>query len=179
MPVPNQNIITIHRDMPQSNFLQIKNEHWPSMLKNTHDTYAFALYMYFASNANGYRLEISPEAIANAIGMPRSTYYKKFDLLQEKGYIISIGKNSFAFYEVPQKQNQSSGSPSENQNNLPERIVRPQHEQKNLSQEFANSSCEQNCSSENKEINNRYIINDIDNANNTRQSQKPKEAFIF
>ena len=40
MPVPNQNIIVIHRDMPKKDFLQIKNEHWQDLIKSTGDPYA-------------------------------------------------------------------------------------------------------------------------------------------
>lgn len=159
MSVSNQNLIIIHREMPNTNFLQIKNENWQGMLKSTHDTHAFALYLYFASNANNYKLEISPQAIENAIGMPRSTYYKKFQLLQEKGYIIQIGKNLYSFYETPQKQTQNCGCPPTEQQNLPQKKICLQNEQ--------------NCLPNNIEIDNIY---NIDNINIDKQ--QPSE-FIF
>ena len=60
------------------------------------------LYMYLASNANNYSLALSPAAIQQAIGMPRSTYRDQFCKLVSKGYLIQTGGNTFSFYEVPQ-----------------------------------------------------------------------------
>ena len=59
------------------------------------------LYLYFASNANGYALALSPAAIRQAIGMARSTYQDQLLKLIDKGYLIPTGANSFDFYEVP------------------------------------------------------------------------------
>ena len=179
MPVPNQNIMIIHRQMPEKNFLQIKNENWQGMLRDTKDTFALALYLYFAGNADNYKLEVSPQAIENAIGMARSTYYKKFSLLQEKGYIIQRGKNLFEFYEIPQKQTQNCGCPPTKQQNLPERKSSLQDEQSNLCEKFNSSSQEQNCSADNIEIDNKYTYK-IDILDIDRKEQKPEsEKFIF
>ena len=172
MPVPNQNIIVIHRDMPKKDFLQIKNEHWQDLIKSTGDPYALALYLYFASNADNYRLEISPQAIENAIGMPRSTYYKKFSILQEKGYIIKRGNNLYEFFEVAQEQTKNCGCPPTKQQNLPERKGSLQDEQSNLCERFCSSSQEQNRSADNIEINNRYI-DKINIINSDRKEQQP------
>lgn len=60
------------------------------------------LYMYLASNANNYNLALSPAAIQQATGMPRSTYRDQFCKLVSKGYLIQTGGNTFSFYEVPQ-----------------------------------------------------------------------------
>lgn len=170
--VPNQNIIIIHRQYPKKDFLQIKNENWQNMIKECKDYYALALYLYFASNADNFKLAISPAAIENAIGMARSTYYKKFALLVEHGYIIEKGENSYEFYEVPQQRNIVSGS-------LQERQSSPPHKQDSLLQEQQNLFQRQECSHDNIEINNTYKdkTNIIDN--NT-QSQKQRETeFIF
>lgn len=59
------------------------------------------LYLYFASNANGYTLALSPTAIRNTIGMPPSTYHENLPKLIKKGYLIPTGTNSFDFFEVP------------------------------------------------------------------------------
>ena len=97
---PNQNTIVIHREMPKSDFLQIKNENWQTMIKETQDYYAFVLYLYFAANANGYTFALSPAAITEATGLPRSTYYKKLEFLKEKGYIVEGKGKTLHFYEV-------------------------------------------------------------------------------
>ena len=59
------------------------------------------LYLYLASNANGYTLALSPAAIREAIGMPRSTYQDQILKLIDKGYLIQSTGNGFDFYEVP------------------------------------------------------------------------------
>lgn len=134
MSVPNQNIIVIRRDYPKKDFLQIKNENWQNVLKQTQEDYpALALYLYLASNANNYRLELSPQAIQNAIGMPKSKYYKKMRLLKEKRYIIEKQGNVLEFYVVPQKQSVKSGLP-EKQQNLSAAQQNPQQRQDSLPQ---------------------------------------------
>lgn len=170
MSVPNQNFIVIHRDYPKKDFLQIKNENWQNVLKQTQEDYpALALYLYLASNANNYRLELSPQAIQNAIGMPRSTYYKKMQLLKEKGYIMEKQGNVLEFYEVPQKQSVKSGLP-EKQQNFSEEQQNPQQRQDSLPQK-------QNLPQQNIEINNTYTDNK-DNTDTTTNSSKIN-AFIF
>lgn len=150
---PNQNTIVIHREMPKSDFLQIKNENWQNMIKETHDYFAFVLYLYFASNANGYVLALSPKAIENATGLARSTYYKKLQLLIDKGYVEVRGKNELHFYEVPQERKEKEksvcGSLPREQENLAD-------EHENLAQRQAPLSQEQNSSQANIEIDNKY-----------------------
>ncbi|MBE6746145.1 MAG: hypothetical protein E7558_01660 [Ruminococcaceae bacterium] len=59
------------------------------------------LYLYLASNANGYTLALSPAAIRRDIGMARSTYHDQFHILVDKGYLVPINGNTFEFFEVP------------------------------------------------------------------------------
>ena len=171
MSVPNQNIIIIHREYPKRDFLQIKNDNWHNMLHQTNVDYpALALYLYLASNKDDYKLELSPQAIQNAVGMPRSTYYKKLQLLKEKGYIIEKQGNVLEFYEVPQEQNNAKSGLPQKQENLFEKQQNPQQRQDSLSQR-------QNCPQRNREIDNTYS----DNKNNTHtytKSQK-ENGFTF
>ena len=73
--------------------------------------HALMLYLYFASNANGYTLALSPAAIRQAIGMPRSTYQDQILKLIDKGYLIETGANSFDFYEVPKPRHGNNQKP--------------------------------------------------------------------
>jgi hypothetical protein len=62
------------------------------------------LYLYLASNADGFMLALSPVAIRQAVGMPPSTYRDQFVKLIDKGYLIQRGNsNTFDFYETPQR----------------------------------------------------------------------------
>lgn len=98
--VPNQRVVTIHREPAKSDFLGIKNENWMYAARDL-GAHALKLYLYFASNANGYTLALSPAAVRQAIGMARSTYQDQIDNLIAKGYLVQSGANSFDFYEVP------------------------------------------------------------------------------
>lgn len=70
---PNQRMVKIHREPFKSDFLGIKNENWQAAARDLRP-HALLLYFYLASNANNYSLALSPAAVHEAIGMPRSTY---------------------------------------------------------------------------------------------------------
>ncbi|MBQ3135031.1 MAG: hypothetical protein IJB75_04390 [Oscillospiraceae bacterium] len=99
--VPNQRVVTIHREPAKSDFLGIKNENWMSAARDL-GAYSTLLYLYLASNANGYSLALSPAAVRSAVGMARSTYHDQFEKLVDKGYLVQTGGNGFDFFEVPQ-----------------------------------------------------------------------------
>ena len=101
--VPNQRLIAIHRERAASDFLGIKNSNWQAAARDL-GAHALMLYLYFASNANGFMLALSPAAIRQAVGMPPSTYRDQFVKLIDKGYLIQRGEsNTFDFYETPQR----------------------------------------------------------------------------
>ena len=101
--VPNQRVVAIHRERASSDFLGIKNEHWQAAARDL-GAHALMLYLYFASNANGYTLALSPAAIRQAIGMAASTYRDQFLKLVDKGYLVQRGSgNTYDFYETPQR----------------------------------------------------------------------------
>ena len=73
--------------------------------------HALMLYLYFASNANGFTLALSPAAIRQAVGMPQSTYRDQFTKLIDRGYLVRRGNgNTYDFYETPQRVTHSEGS---------------------------------------------------------------------
>lgn len=98
--VPNQRTITVHRQELEKDFLGIKNENWQYAARDL-GPHGLRLYLYLAANADGYRFALSPAAIREAVGMPRSTYHDQFKVLEDKGYLIYKGGSSFDFYEVP------------------------------------------------------------------------------
>ena len=101
--VPNQRLIAIHRERAASDFLGIKNCHWQAAARDL-GAHALMLYLYFASNANGFMLALSPAAIRQAVGMPSSTYRDQFLKLIDKGYLVRRGdSNTYDFYETPQR----------------------------------------------------------------------------
>lgn len=99
--VPNQRIVTIHREKAKSDFLGIKNENWQYAARDL-GAHSLMLYLYLAANADGYTLALSPAAIRETIGMARSTFYDQFLKLVQKGYLVPSSTNGFEFFEVPQ-----------------------------------------------------------------------------
>ena len=101
--VANQRLVEIHRERATSDFLGIKNISWQSAARDL-GAHALMLYLYFASNANGFKLALSPAAIRQAVGMPASTYRDQFVKLLDKGYLVQRGNsNTYDFYETPQR----------------------------------------------------------------------------
>ena len=101
---PNQKIVNIHRESAKSDFLGIKNENWQTAARDL-GAHAIMLYLYLAANADGFNLALSPAAVSQAIGMPRSTYHDQFKKLVDRGYIVQGCGNSFNFFEKPQTSN--------------------------------------------------------------------------
>ena len=97
---PNQRCVTIHREPAKSDFLGIKNINWQFAACDLRP-HAFLLYLYFAANADHYELAFSPEAVYQAVGMPRSTVRDQIKILIAKGYLVERSSNRFDFYEVP------------------------------------------------------------------------------
>ena len=100
--VPNQRIVTIHRERASADFLGIKNRHWQAAARDL-GAHALLLYLYFAANANGFTLALSPAAIRQTIGMPPQTYRDQFLKLIDKGYLVQRGNGNYDFYEIPQR----------------------------------------------------------------------------
>ena len=101
--VPNQRLVAIHRERVASDFLGIKNSSWQAAARDL-GAQALMLYLYFASNANGFMLALSPAAVRQATGMPPSTYRDQFPKLLDRGYLVQRGdSNTYDFYETPQR----------------------------------------------------------------------------
>ena len=100
---PNQRVITINREPARADFLGIKNENWQAAARDL-GAHALMLYLYLAANADGYKLALSPAAISQAIGMPRSTYHDQFTKLINRGYLVEKSGNGYDFFEVPQSR---------------------------------------------------------------------------
>lgn len=109
---PNQRTIKIHREAARRDFLGIKNENWQAAARDL-SAHSLMLYLYLASNADGYNIALSPVAVRQAIGMARSTYHDQFHRLVDKGYLIPASGNTFEFYEVPQTAAQTKNEVSE------------------------------------------------------------------
>lgn len=108
---PNQRTIKVNREIARRDFLGIKNDNWQAAARDL-GAHALMLYMYLASNADGYSLALSPVAVRQAIGMARSTYHDQFHKLVDKGYLVPSTGNTFEFYEAPKTAAQTKNEVS-------------------------------------------------------------------
>ena len=169
--VANQRVVRIHRQRASSDFLGIKNANWQYAARDL-GAFALMLYLYFAANADGFNLALSPTAIRQAIGMPPQTYRDQFLKLIDKGYLVQSGNgNTYDFYEVPQTR-----APHTNENENEENAT--------CAFECATDGFEkpqgvENATTDSREIN----INNIDNIDNAaivkQVSQSTGSNFDF
>ena len=105
--VPNQKLVTIHRiPLNKGNgFLGINKSSFEKALRKmgSRNYACFTLYLWLLANSNGYQFGLSPEAIENQIGMPKSTVRDLVNRLIKYGYLIrkEEGSNRYDFYEDP------------------------------------------------------------------------------
>lgn len=140
---PNQRVVKVHREAAKSDFLGIKNENWQAASRDL-GAHALQLYLYLASNADGYNLALSPVAVRQAIGMARSTYHDQFHKLVDKGYLVPSRGNTFEFYEVPKSAAQLQKALSDD----------GQHIEECPNDDIPNTNDVQGISAEDIEINN-------------------------
>lgn len=66
---------------------------------------AFKLYLYLLSNQDKYIDDFSPQHFSNDFGVSADRCRKVFEQLEEVGYLVKTGSNTYSFYEEPQKKN--------------------------------------------------------------------------
>ena len=121
MSVPNQKIIRIEKDKYQSRFLQIGDEQWKKAFQSMRPT-VFGLYLYLASNKEGYLLELSAAAVEREIGIKKTAYHTALKDLEEKGYLKKEQGNTYAFSPSPKFANTNSAIANSADTNLDVRI---------------------------------------------------------
>ncbi len=164
---PNQKTVHINRATLNRNdgFLGINNANWKRAAR-TLGAHAFMLYIYLASNKDGYTLALSPSAIQQEIGMARSTYHDQLRKLQSLGFLVYEDGKGWQFYEVPQSDTRIQTvrvSVTENESKCP----------------TADLSCTDpatKCPQDNREINNKREKNI---KNSARVSSPLGEGFDF
>ena len=117
MSVPNQKIIRIEKDKYQSRFLQIGDEQWKKAFQTMKPT-VFGMYLYLASNKDGYLLELSAAAVEREIGIKKTAYHTALKDLEEKGYLKKEQGNTYAFSPSPKFANANSANANSASTNL-------------------------------------------------------------
>lgn len=102
----NQNIYQINREFPKAganrSFLTIYCDNVYNAFQNLSGEAAIKLYIYLASNKDGYNLNFSPKHFATTCGMSEASARAAAKQLVEKGYLVQDANNHYQFYEVPQ-----------------------------------------------------------------------------
>lgn len=96
MSYSNQKILRIVKSKYEREFLQVGITEWQNAYKELTPS-AFAIYLYLASNADGFCLELSQKAIENSLGIKKTAYFEAVKQLESKGYIQPISGNMFYF----------------------------------------------------------------------------------
>lgn len=101
---PNQKVIVIQKKKYQNNFLQIGNEEWVEA-SNTLKASSFRIYLYLASNCDGFEMGLSQKAIEEKLNIKKTAYYDSVKELEEKGYITLMCGNRYLFHTTPFRKN--------------------------------------------------------------------------
>ena len=102
---PNQKVIHINKNKYSANFLQIGINEWQQAYKELKPS-TFAIYLYLASNADGFDLALSQQAIENSLGIKKTAYHTAIKELKERGYIQIIQGNVEVFFTAPVRKNE-------------------------------------------------------------------------
>lgn len=102
---PNQKVIHINKNKYSANFLQIGINEWQQAYKELKPS-TFAIYLYLASNADGFDLALSQQAIENSLRIKKTAYHTAIKELKERGYIQVIQGNVEAFFTTPVRKNE-------------------------------------------------------------------------
>ena len=97
---PNQKVIHINKNKYTANFLQVGIDEWQTAFKRFTPS-AFAVYLYLASNADGFDLALSQKAIDNALGIKKTAYHSAIEALKKEGYIEVLQGNIEVFHTAP------------------------------------------------------------------------------
>ena len=104
--MPNQKTVIITKDSYKSDFLQIGIAEWQEASKILTPA-AFKLYLYLASNANGFKLAPSQVAVEIALSISKSSYHRAVKELEEKGY-LQLDRGNTYFFQCSSPKNRTN-----------------------------------------------------------------------
>lgn len=96
----NQKVFHINRSKYNKDFLQISIKEWKQAFNDMPKS-VFGLYLYLSSNADGYNLALSYEAVKKELGISKSSYDAAVDKLKELNYLVLHKGNIYNFYTTP------------------------------------------------------------------------------
>ena len=172
---PNQKIIHINKKSYKSNFLQVGIEEWQEAFQQLKPS-TFAVYLYLASNADGFDLALSQKAVEKALNIKKTAYHSAIAELKEKGYIGTMQGNIDYFFTSPVRK---CGLTEDSAN--ADREVRKNGQecpQTRIGESAKTDSGVRKNDREIDKINNINKINNIDNAVFSSEVENPNSANI-
>ena len=200
MSVPNQLTVKIQKPQYKEKFLQIGIDEWIYASKKFPPA-TFKLYLYLAGNKDNYSLELSQQAVENAIGIKKTAYHDGLNELKDAGYLKLLKGNFWSFSpKVPEEEKEKGNSVNANtESPIEVNISKPEEttitifdsqpkedfsadaDENNLSAFQESSSAIQNKSS--ARAIEKQIIDNIDKTDNTSLMNKfhndPLYDFLF
>ena len=200
MSVPNQLTVKIQKPQYKEKFLQIGIDEWIYASKKFPPA-TFKLYLYLAGNKDNFSLELSQQAVQNAIGIKKTAYHDGLNELKEAGYLKPLKGNLWTFSpKVPEEEKEKGNSANANKEDpieiniskteetkTPMSVSQPKEDfsadadENNLSAFEESSSAIQNKSS--ARAIEKQIIDNIDKTDNTSLMNKfhndPLYDFLF
>lgn len=110
MSVPNQLTVKIQKPQYKEKFLQIGIDEWIHAA-NIFPPATFKLYLYLAGNKDNFSLELSQQAVQNAIGIKKTAYHDGLNELKEAGYLKPLKGNLWSFSpKIPESEKETGDS---------------------------------------------------------------------
>ena len=114
MSVPNQLTVKIQKPQYKEKFLQIGIDEWIHAAK-IFPPATFKLYLYLAGNKDNFSLELSQQAVENAIGIKKTAYHDGLNELKDAGYLKLLKGNIWTFSpKVPEEEKERGNSANAN-----------------------------------------------------------------
>lgn len=114
MSVPNQLTVKIQKPQYKEKFLQIGIDEWIYASKKFPPA-TFKLYLYLAGNKDNFSLELSQQAVENAIGIKKTAYHDGLNELKDAGYLKLLKGNIWTFSpKVPEEEKERGNSANAN-----------------------------------------------------------------
>ena len=200
MSVPNQLTVKIQKPQYKEKFLQIGIDEWIYASKKFPPA-TFKLYLYLAGNKDNFSLELSQQAVENAIGIKKTAYHDGLNELKDAGYLKLLKGNIWTFSpKVPEEETEKDKSADANTESPVEINISKTEETKTpmsvsqLKEDFSADAKENNLSAfeeSSSAIQNKssaraiekQIIDNIDKTDNTSLMNKfhnnPLYDFLF
>lgn len=108
--VPNQKVIRTGKKTvcdKNNTYFVLNKQAMFAASQNLETKAGFTLYMYFASNQEGYEFALSRTDVLNTLGVKIDAYKNAINELIKKGYLVETSSNHYTFYDMPNQEKET------------------------------------------------------------------------